>query len=86
MSKRPATLIEPRGLTREEAAAYCGLTPDGFDHWRRKGQIPGPIPGTRRWDKRKIDVALDLWSNVSTTSPSVSALDEWRRSREAKED
>ena len=29
--------IQPRGLTREDAAAYCGLSPEGFDEWVSAG-------------------------------------------------
>jgi hypothetical protein len=42
--------IAPRGLTKEEAADYCGCrSEDAFDTWMKKGIVPGPIPGTQRW-------------------------------------
>ena len=30
---RASLALPPRGLTREQAAAYCNLTPSGFDRW-----------------------------------------------------
>ena len=48
-----------RLLAREEAAAYCDLSPSGFDTWVRAGRLPGPIPGTRRYDRKALDAALD---------------------------
>ncbi len=73
-------LIEPRGLAREDAAAYCGLAPEGFDEWVKRGIVPGPIPGTQRWDRRAIDLALDRASGIDTVKKS--ALDEWKARRE----
>lgn len=49
---------ERLAITRPQAAALCGLTPAGFDAWVKKGVVPGPIPGTRRWSKSAIERAL----------------------------
>jgi hypothetical protein len=69
-------VIAPRCLAREEAAAYCGLSPEGFDEWVKRGIVPGPLPGTQRWDRRAIDLALDRASGIATISGS--AFDEWK--------
>lgn len=45
-------------LTRPEAAALCGLTPSGFDGWVRRGILPPPIMGTRRWSRVQLERAL----------------------------
>lgn len=68
--------IAPRGLSREQAAEYCGCdTLDAFDTWVKRKIVPGPIPGTHRWDRRAIDRALDRRSGlVVETAPSI---DEW---------
>ena len=67
MASRGITVpIQPRGLTRDDAAAYCGLTPEGFDGWVKRGIVPGPIPGTQRWDRKAIDVALDRASGLES--------------------
>ena len=52
--------IVPRVVTREQAASYCGLSPQGFSDWIRAGRLPGPIDGTCRWDLKAIDAA---WEN-----------------------
>jgi hypothetical protein len=71
--------IHPRGLTREDAAAYCGLAPEGFDQWVKRGLVPGPIPGTQRWDRKAIDLALDRASGLDTIKGS--AFDTWKARR-----
>ena len=86
MAKRPNTAqLSPRGLTREDAAAYCGLTPEGFDDWVKRGVVPGPIPGTQRWDRKAIDLALDRASGIqSASSDAASPYEEWRTRRESQ--
>ena len=81
MARAVIAPIQPRGLTREDAAAYCSLTPEGFDEWVRKGIVPGPIKGTQRWDRRAIDHALDRISGLAAPSRASSALEEWKSSR-----
>lgn len=49
----------PLVLTRHEAAALVGLTPSGFDSWVRKGIVPGPLAGTRRWSRDAIRDAIN---------------------------
>jgi predicted DNA-binding transcriptional regulator AlpA len=67
--------IAPRLLTREQAAAYCGLSVNGFSEWVKSGRLPGPIPRTARWDLKAIDIALDSASGIAIGS---SALDQWK--------
>ena len=71
---------EKRGMTRERAAAYLDLEPAGFDGWVRKGIVPGPMEGTKRWDKKAIDAALDKRSGLSPTMPA-DPYEEWKRGR-----
>jgi len=56
----PPTLA-PRGLRREEAAAYVGVGASTFDAMVRDGRMPGPkVVGARRvWDLRALDRAFD---------------------------
>jgi hypothetical protein len=75
----------PRCLNRRQAAEYCGCCSlRAFDEWVRQGIVPGPIPGTRRWDRKAIDAALDKRSNLAPELASVDrrgladrAFDEW---------
>ena len=69
-------LQTPRLLTRQQAAAYCGVTPETFDDYRRRGIVPDPMPGTNRWDRKLIDQWLDKASGIASTTNS--SLDEWR--------
>lgn len=73
--------MEKRGLTKDSAAAYLELEPSGFDKWVRDGILPGPIPGTRRWDKKAIDAALDKLSSLSPTM-TTDPYEEWKRGRQ----
>jgi hypothetical protein len=78
--------MTPRCLNRRQAADYCGCgSLSSFDDWVRRGIVPGPIPGTRRWDRKAIDAALDKNSNLAPSSTVArdrseaadQALQEW---------
>ena len=79
----------PRCLNRRQAAEYCGCCSlRAFDEWVRRGIVPGPIAGTRRWDRKAIDAALDKRSNLAPELASVDrreladrAFDEWANAR-----
>ncbi len=73
-SNRPA---EPRCMTQIEAAAYCRLTPAGFMAWQRQGLVPGPISGTRRWDKHALDAALNKVSGLDPVATKTTAVEDW---------
>jgi predicted DNA-binding transcriptional regulator AlpA len=73
--------LRPRLLSRQQVAAYCGLSPSTFSNWVRLGKLPGPLPGTSRWDLKAIDAALDAMSGLSASTEQTSPLDEWRNSR-----
>lgn len=73
-------LQSPRLLTKQEAAAYCGITKATFDDYRRRGMVPDPISGTNRWDKKLIDLWLDKASGIACQTNS--SLDEWRSRRD----
>jgi hypothetical protein len=76
-----------RGLSKQEAADYCGCeTLSAFNDWVRRGIMPGPIPGTHKWDRNAIDAALDRLSGLQTTiAPAKSAYDEWKAAQNARE-
>ena len=83
MSAAEPIRLEPRGLSREQAAAYCGCSLSAFDDWQRRGIVPGPIRGTKRWDRMAIDAALDKASGLIVRSgaaaDAATAYDEWQR-------
>lgn len=53
--------LQPRGLRREKAAAYLGISPAHFDTQRRAGTIPEPkhLFGVMLWDRRTLDALFD---------------------------
>lgn len=58
----------PRLLSGADAAAYCGVTPVTFSKWVAAGTVPKPLAGTRRWDRKAIDLALDKASGMAVAS------------------
>ena len=78
-------MTEPRGMSKEQAAAYAGCeTLSAFNGWIRRGIMPGPIPGTHKWDRKAIDAALDRMSGLdSKIRPQLSPYDEWKASQNA---
>jgi hypothetical protein len=81
LARRAVTsTLEPRAVSRDDAAAYCGLSPEGFDEWVRRGIVPGPIPGTHRWDRKAIDLSLDRASGIGTMAYQTP-FDEWKARR-----
>jgi hypothetical protein len=83
MSAAQPLRLEPRGLSREQAAAYRGCASSAFDDWQRRGIVPGPIRGTKRWDRKAIDATLDKASGLLVRSDAAdeaaNAYEEWRR-------
>jgi len=75
--------IAPRLLTREQAAAYCGVGLTTFTAWIRRGIVPGPVHRTHRWDRKAIDAALDLLGCIDDKLES-KALDQWKAKHRAR--
>lgn len=69
-------VLPPRGLNREQAAAYCGCeSVEAFADWVRRQLVPGPMKGTHRWDRKALDRALDRLSGFG--EDSVLSFEEW---------
>lgn len=73
--------VPPRGLSRVDAAAYCGLSRDGFDEWVKRGIVPGPISRTQRWDRKAIDLALDRASGLESDQKENDPFAVWKARR-----
>jgi hypothetical protein len=56
----PASL-PPRGLCREAAAQYVGISPGKFDEMVADHRMPRAkqIDGRKVWDRRALDMAFD---------------------------
>jgi predicted DNA-binding transcriptional regulator AlpA len=80
MSKQPKNVLPqslpPRGLSREGAAAYIGVSPSLFDIMVKDGRMPGPTRINSRvvWDRLKLDASFDALADAD----EVSVPDEWR--------
>ena len=63
--------LAPRGLCREAAARYIGVSPTFFDTLVGDGRMPGPKTlGSRKiWDIRKLDTAFDALPDGSEENP-----------------
>jgi predicted DNA-binding transcriptional regulator AlpA len=61
---RAATTLR-RGLRREEAATYIGVSPSTFDNLIKEGTMPKSfkIKGCVTWDIRDLDLAFDALKN-----------------------
>ena len=83
---RSATLsavrpIPRRGLSRDEAAVYIGISVSKFDELVRDGRMPGPkrIDGRKVWDVHDLDVAFDALPSENQQSQG-SSWDDFRSS------
>jgi hypothetical protein len=74
LSKVRATSLPRRGLSREEAAMYLGISGSTFDEMRLNGQIEPPrlIKGRKLWDIRDLDMAFDALPRESDILPRTS--------------
>ncbi len=63
---RDITVVEPRGLSREQANRYVGLSGGTFRRLVEEGVLPTALPFGRRrvWDRRALDQALDRLSGI----------------------
>lgn len=67
--------MTPRCLTKDQAAAYLGMSPDAFEA-RIRPHVP-PLPISTRpllWDIKALDVWLDEQSGVTGALPPIDEL------------
>jgi len=71
--------IPRRGLSRDEAAMYIGISASKFDELVRDGRMPGPkrIDGRKLWDVRALDLAFDSLPDDNDQGPGNSFDDAW---------
>jgi predicted DNA-binding transcriptional regulator AlpA len=68
--------LPPRGLSREQAAAYVGVSPSLFDMLIKDGRMPAPKRINSRviWDRLKLDAAFDALADTDANDME----NEWR--------
>lgn len=75
MGERPTELrqrtLPRRGLHREEAAIYVGVSATKFDAMVEDGRMPRPkrIDGRNVWDLRALDLAFDALPDDGDANP-----------------
>jgi excisionase family DNA binding protein len=71
--------IPRRGLSREEAAMYVGISASKFDELVRNRRMPAPkrIDGRKVWDIRDLDVAFAALPGENSRSQG-SSWDDFR--------
>lgn len=74
MTDKPA--FSPRGLSRIEAAAYVGVSPNTFESMVKDGRMPRPKVVNRRriWDRAGLDRCFDALPDTSGR-PSPKPVD-----------
>ena len=75
--------ITPRGLSRNEAAAFAGVSVSSFDKARRERKFPNPTLPGKRYDLHLLQAAMDKMSGISTSDSPLDSLTLWRASRRA---
>lgn len=65
--------------SKDGICAYLGhISAATYDSWQAKGIVPGPVPGTNRYDIRQHDQVLDLRVGLNrATGRKLSPLEEW---------
>lgn len=75
-----------RLLPKDGICEYLGqISASTYDAWHAKGIVPGPVPGTNRYDIRAHDAALDKIAGLDKTKAgaTLSPLESWERSHAA---
>ena len=59
-TQTPSTILEPRGLNREQASLYIGISVSKFDQLVLEGRMPAPkrIDTRKVWDRHALDTAF----------------------------
>ena len=82
MAARPGPSFDPhvRLQTKNGICEYLGhISQATYDAWQAKGLVPGPVPGTNRYDLRQHDHVLDRKLGLQVGGRRLSPLEEWER-------
>ena len=74
---RPSPVLEPRGLSREQAAIYVGVGATLFDSMVGDGRMPVPreVNARRVWDRRELDLFFDSLPKSGEAEPGRNPFD-----------
>ncbi len=67
--------LQPAGIGRAKAAAFCGLSPNSFDVAVKAGRLPQPIRFGRKegrfiWTVTGLRAALDALAGTTAGQPT----------------
>lgn len=74
-----------RGLTVHEAAEHCGMTVPGFSSWMKRAGIKCRIPGSTKYDLKKLDAELDRLMGLSKPDAperELTPYEAWKAKRD----
>jgi len=81
MSNFPSFL--PRLVAKDGICDYLGgISAATYDKWQSRGLVPGPVPGTNRYDLKQHDYLLDRRLGISRGGRRLSPLEEWELAHE----
>jgi hypothetical protein len=70
-------------VTKEAICEYLGgISGATYDKWAARGLVPGPVPGTNRYDVPQHDLILDTKLGLQRSQMPKSALEAWELARE----
>ncbi len=74
-------VVPRRGLRREDAARYVGISPTKFDQAVNDGRLPQAfrIDGCVLWDIRKLDTAIDALAGNADPDDGWADFDDAHR-------
>lgn len=84
--ERIAGKAPKRGLTAHEAAEHCGMSVSGFQSWLKRTGVQCRIPGSTRYDLKKLDAELDRLTGLSATAVperELTPYEAWKAKRDA---
>ncbi len=65
--------------TKDGICEYLGaISHATYDSWQAKGIVPGPVPGTNRYDVRAHNHLLDRRSGLGAPQ-NLSPVEQWER-------
>lgn len=80
MASLPASFLpEARLQTKDGICRYLGgISAATYDKWQARGIVPGPVPGTNRYDVKAHDAALDRRCGLARAPVgNQSPLEQW---------
>lgn len=70
----PPSSFDPQARlqSKEGICAYLGhISAATYDAWQAKGIVPGPVPGTTRYDVRQHDMVLDQRAGIAAAQAAA---------------